>query len=88
MKLPYACPNCSAPQGYQINDVIPWHCGTWHPADAAFDPARVVESAKCITRQRDQLAARVRRLEEAGDYWIPRDSDAQEAWTKAKEAQP
>jgi hypothetical protein len=38
-----------------------------------------------------ELAAaheRIRRLEAAGDYWIPRDSDAQLAWTQAKEAKP
>lgn len=88
MNIPNKCPKCGAgPKSDPTFLPIMYTCG-----QLSSDGDRV-ETHLCLTSQRDQLAAentalraRVKRLEEVGDYWIPRDADAQEAWANAKGA--
>jgi hypothetical protein len=50
-------------------------------SDDGVANAAISEAANRLEEQQK----RIQRLTEAGDYWIPSDKDAQEAWTQAKE---
>lgn len=67
MKTPEKCPKCAAAKHGRSAFVVDYDCGSM--LDAVGGPFRS-ESRQCITRQRDQLAERVKRLEEAGDTLI------------------
>lgn len=102
MNAPQKCPKCGADLMGSAGGVAMYECLT----DLIHDPhgtLRAIQTATCITRQRDALAERVKRLEEAGNKlaaivgqkgdpanWVdePVCDEAWEAWAKAKEAKP
>jgi len=100
---PITCPFCGAaedpvicPPKRRLGKVTAYtcrtiHCPEWTRAYGMQSPQCVAAEVASLIRERDQLLARVERLEEAGDemaaYEFLTDRLA-EKWIEAKEAKP
>ena len=66
MSAPEKCPKCGAVNLRFIDrNTSQFNCGS-----VSRNGTVVVQTALCVTKERDQLAERVKRLEEAGDKLI------------------
>ena len=97
MNISDKCPKCGASPAQPFGGAIAWDCGSYSPYASGI----VCQSPACLTDQRDKLAERVERLEEAGgglleiveaEAWDAHLADEikprAERWRKAKEAKP
>lgn len=64
------CPFCGLPEKYtdDINKGTKYDCGTWVSAPGSMEGYS--QDIACVTRQRDQLQARLRKAEELLRDWL------------------
>lgn len=91
--IPKTCPRCGMDRvaGTSPAYAAEYQCGSFILASVIHPDHQLVQEAACVFQERDQLLARLERLEAAGDALaaatIP-NGNSHKNWNAAKEAKP